>query len=440
MDVEIANTYMQKAYNYIIGIIDNTAIYTQLIAIITSVIVSYITVLTLRKLFVRLKATSEKRSKKLAAELFNQSQAFLLPVILIFILSISEKISELTTQNSWLISVIQTLAVLVVVNRILVNYIKSNVKRKVAQVLVIPITLLFFMGWLDEISVFLDGFKLSVGNITITLNNLVKTTIFGTLLFWLGKASSIKGQSLIRSQKGLDIRSKELFAKLFEIALYVFIFILLLEIIGVDFTTLAIFGGAVGIGLGFGLQSIASNFISGIILLLDRSLSVGDHIELEDGQQGIVRELNMRSATVETYDGKDVLVPNEKFISSTFINWTHANTKQRYSINLQVSYETDLHKLFDIIRDTISTHPQVLSGESVPVEERPDAEISSFGDSGINILIEFWMDGIDDGRNKVGADLMLMIWDAFKEHNIQIPFPQREVRLLNENISEDRIL
>tara|TARA_R110002110_G_scaffold415856_2_gene658417 strand:- start:20464 stop:21780 length:1317 start_codon:yes stop_codon:yes gene_type:complete len=436
VDTDTINSYAEKGYNHIVEVAGSTAIHTQLIAIFASVIVSYITVALLRKLFIRLRSTSEKRSKKIATQIFNQSQIFLLPAILIFVLSITEKLYELTTKNSWLISITQTLAVLIVVNRILVNYIKSPVKRKVAQILVIPITLLFFMGWLDEISVFLDSFKLSVGNITITLNSLIKTSIFGTLLFWLGKASSIKGQSLIRSQKGLDVRSKELFAKLFEIALYILIFILLLEIVGVDFTTLAIFGGAVGIGLGFGLQSIASNFISGIILLLDRSLSVGDHIELEDGQQGVVRELNMRSATVETYDGKDVLVPNEKFISSTFINWTHANTKQRYSLNLQVSYNTDLHKLFDIIRETVSTHPQVLSGESYPIEERPDAEISSFGDSGVNILIEFWMDGIDDGRNKVGADLLLMIWDAFKEHNIQIPYPQREITLLNKKLEE----
>lgn len=354
----------------------------------------------------------------------------------ILTLSIAEKLSELAINNSWLISILQTLAVIVVVNRILISNIKSNVKKKIAQVLIIPLTFLFFMGWLDEISAFLESFKMTVGNINLSLNGIVKTSIFGVLLFWLGKASSDKGRTMIRSQKNLDVRTKELFSKLFEIALYAFIFILLLEIIGIDITALAVFGGALGLGLGFGLQSIASNFISGIILLMDRSLSVGDHIELEDGQQGVVRELNMRSATIETFEGKDILVPNEKFISSTFINWTHQNTKQRYSINLQVSYNTDLHMLFDLLRTTVSKHSQVLSGENCPIEERPDAEISSFGDSGVNVLIEFWMDGIDDGKNRVGADLLLMIWDAFKEHNIEIPFPQREIKILNKDTAQ----
>lgn len=291
------------------------------------------------------------------------------------------------------------------------------------------------MGWLDEISAFFATFKVSIGNITITLNDFIRTAVFGILLFWLGKASNAKGQTIIRNQKQLDLRSKEVFAKLFEITLYIFIFILMLQIVGVKMTTLAVFGGALGIGLGFGLQSIASNFVSGIIILLDRSLAVGDYIELEDGQQGMVRKLNMRSSTIETFDGKIVIVPNEKFISSTFINWTQQNTKQRYSIELQVAYHTDLHKLFDILRETVASHPQVLSGDQYPIEEWPDAEIISFGDSGVNILIEFWMDGIDDGRNRVGADLLLMIWDAFKENNIEIPFPQREVKILDEKAS-----
>ena len=192
------------------------------------------------------------------------------------------------------------------------------------------------------------------------------------------------------------------------------------------------FGGAVGVGLGFGLQSIASNFISGMIILLDRSLSVGDYIELADGKKGTIRELNMRSATLETFDGKDIMVPNEQFITTNFINWTHKNKKQRYSLEFQVAYSTDLHKLFDILRTVVASHPKVISGPDIPIEERPDAEISGFGDSGVDILVEFWMEGIDDGEHRVGGDLYLMIWDAFKENNIEIPFPQREVKLLNE--------
>ena len=199
---------------------------------------------------------------------------------------------------------------------------------------------------------------------------------------------------------------------------------------GIDLTALAVFGGALGVGLGFGLQQIASNFISGIIILLDRTITIGDYIELEDGRGGTLRELTMRSATLETFDGKDIMVPNEQFITTAFTNWTHNNKKQRYSLHFEVAYKTDLEPMFERIREVCATHPQVLSGEQYPLEERPDAEIEGFADSGIMILVEFWMEGIDDGKNRVGGDLYLMIWLALKEMGVEIPFPQREVKVL----------
>ncbi|MEE8438498.1 MAG: hypothetical protein V3S07_02840, partial [Micropepsaceae bacterium] len=118
------------------------------------------------------------------------------------------------------------------------------------------------------------------------------------------------------------------------------------------------------------------------------------------------------------------------FITSVFTNWTHHNKKQRYSLEFSVAYKTDLPPMFDTLRKVVASHPQVLSGPDIPIAERPDAEIASFGDSGINILVEFWMEAIDDGEYRVGADLLLMIWMALKEAGIEIPFPQREVKIL----------
>jgi small-conductance mechanosensitive channel len=201
---------------------------------------------------------------------------------------------------------------------------------------------------------------------------------------------------------------------------------------GINLTALAVFGGAVGVGLGLGLQSIASNFISGIIILLDKSLTIGDFVELEDGKKGFVREFKMRHAVLETYDGKDILVPNEIFISSLLINWTHKDPKQRYRVDFSVAYSTDVRAMVEIIKEAVAKHPQVISGVDVPLEERPDCEIDSFGDNGINMFIEFWIYGIDDGKNRVGGDLLLIILETLKAHNISIPFPQREVKVINE--------
>lgn len=336
----------------------------------------------------------------------------------------------------WLIQIAKFIA-LILALYFVINYSTTNqLVRKLIIWFIAPIAILQAFGFLSYVTNYLDSLVIGIGSIKLSVYDFGKFLFFGLILFWLGRISNNFGQKVIRKQEYLNTQTKEIFAKLFQVALVVVIFILLLQLMGINLTALAVFGGALGVGLGFGLQSIASNFISGIIILLDHSLTVGDFIELEDSKKGTISELNMRSITLETFDGKNIIVPNEKFITSNFINWTHKNKKQRYSIELQVAYNTDLHKLFDILREVVAKHPKVISGENVSIEERPDAEIAGFGDSGVDILIEFWMDGVDDGKNRVGADLLLMIWDAFKENNIEIPFPQREINILNHKNNE----
>ncbi len=140
----------------------------------------------------------------------------------------------------------------------------------------------------------------------------------------------------------------------------------------------------------------------------------------------------MRSTTLETFDGKDIMVPNEKFITESFTNWTHNNSKQRYRVDFSVAYHTNVRQMVEIIKEVVASHEQVISGDHIPIEERPDCEIDSFGDSGINMFVEFWMYGIDDGKNRVGGDLLLMILEALQAHGYEIPFPQREVRILHD--------
>lgn len=362
-----------------------------------------------------------------------RSRDLIFPLMIILAFSIAADISQLWIGQSWLIQICMSWAVIYMLYKLINRVVHKVLFKKLALFIILPIAVLHLFGWLDAVIVYLESLSFELGNIKISAYSIIRVLIFGSILFWLGRISSNAGQQIIRSQEDLDIGTREVFAKLFQIALFFIVFILLLQIMGINLTALAVFGGALGVGLGFGLQSIASNFISGIILLLERSLSVGDYIEMEDGRKGIIRELNMRSTTLETFDGKDIMVPNEQFITTSFTNWTHKNLKQRYSLEFQVAYKTDLHFLFDLLREVVSSHPRVISGEDIPIEERPDAEIAGFGDSGVDILIEFWMEGIDDGPNRVGADLLLMIWDVLKEHEIEIPFPQREVKILNDN-------
>ncbi|MEM7026959.1 MAG: mechanosensitive ion channel domain-containing protein, partial [Pseudomonadota bacterium] len=334
-----------------------------------------------------------------------QTGDLLFPLLNIALLGLSTDLSiELLSQN-WLVKIAQSLAVVFMLFSIINRFISNKLVRRMVTWIAIPIALLHIFGWLDDVTAYLDTIAVKIGNIRISANGIARVIIFGFILFWLGRVLNQIGQQLIRSQEDLDLGTREVFAKLFQVTLSVVIFLLLLQVMGINLTALAVFGGAVGVGLGFGLQAIASNFISGIIILLDRSLTVGDYVELEDGRGGVIRELKMRSTTLETFDGKDIMVPNEQFITSNFVNWTHKNHKQRYSLEFQVAYKTDLRKLFELLREVVASHPDVISGESIPIEERPDAEIAGFGESGVDILVEFWMEGIDDGKNRVGADL-----------------------------------
>lgn len=355
-----------------------------------------------------------------------------LPLMMILSLSIAADIGQALIAQSWLIRISLSLAVIFMLYSIINRFVEKQLFRKLALWMILPIAVLHILGWLDEVVVYLETISLQIGNFKISAYGVARVLIFGSVLFWFGRLSNNAGQQIIRNQEDLDVGTREVFAKLFQVTLFVVVFLMLLQIMGINLTALAVFGGALGVGLGFGLQSIASNFISGIILLLDRSLSVGDYVEMEDGRSGTIRELKMRSTTLETFDGKDIMVPNEQFITTSFTNWTHKNQKQRYSLNFQVAYKTDLHKLFEVVREVVASHPQVISGPDIPIEERPDAEIQGFADSGIDILVEFWMEGIDDGRNRVGGDLLLMIWDALQQHGIEIPFPQREIKILGQ--------
>lgn len=376
-----------------------------------------------RKLFIKVRILSN---------VVTALDSLLQPLLNVFFLIMMAQVSLDVLETNWLVRIAEGFAIVYLLYSFAIRFIDNPFIKIFIKWIIIPLALLEVMDLLTPIITYTEKVSIEAGSIKISAYSIARLIIFGVFLFWMGKVSNTIGQQIIRSQQNFDTTTREIFAKLFEVFLFAVIFFIMLQLLGISLTTLTVFGGALGVGLGFGLQSIASNFISGIIILLDRSVTVGDYIELEDGRAGHIRLLNMRSAILETYDGKDIMVPNEQFITTNFVNWTHKNKKQRYPIEISVAYDTDLDKLFPLLREVVSSHPDVLSGDDLPIEEQPDAEIASFGDSGINILIEFWIEGIDDGENRIGADLNYLIWKALKENNISIPFPQREIKILNQ--------
>ncbi|MCW8855056.1 MAG: mechanosensitive ion channel [Gammaproteobacteria bacterium] len=430
MDIKFIQEQTEQLGSRLIELVSSPAFYSQIGIIILTIILAYSFALLLKLHSPLLKQPPSKGPLFFIRNGIYQIRDLLFPLFIILFMMIAIDISNYFINQTWLVRICEGLAVVLMIYSLISRFVSSLFVKTMIKWIAIPIAILQVFGWLDLVTSYMESLFIEIGNIKITAYGVARVMIFGVILFWLGRISNNLGQKVIRQQETLDIGTREVFAKLYQVTLFVVIFILLLQVMGINITALAVFGGALGVGLGFGLQSIASNFISGIILLLDRSLAVGDYIELADGRKGTIRELNMRSTTLETYDGKDIMVPNEQFITTSFTNWTHKNKKQRYSINFQVAYSTDLHKLFEILKQVVSSHPKVLSGPDLPIEEIADAEISGFGDSGVNILIEFWMEGIDDGEHRVGGDLLLMIWDALKENHIEIPFPQREIKIV----------
>ncbi|MCF6219560.1 MAG: mechanosensitive ion channel [Robiginitomaculum sp.] len=330
--------------------------------------------------------------------------------------------------QDWLVKIAQGLAVVFLLYTAIKRFIKHPLVQKLVIWIAIPVAVLKVFGWFDEFQTFMqDDVKLELGNISIPAWTVANILIFGSILFWVGRISNTKGKEVIQKQESIDAGTREVFSKIFEMILFAILFVLLMNIAGIDLGALVVLGGAIGLGLGFGLQQIAANFISGMILLLDRTIKIGDYVVLPDGQEGYVQALNMRSATVETTDGKDIMVPNVTFIENAYENWTHSDPRQRYEVYFSVAYDTNIDMLEGILIPEISKHKSVLQEP-----EKPDLELREFGDFGIKFAIEFWCDGIDDGENKFTSDLNFIVWRTLKKHGIEMPLPQREVRILKD--------
>ncbi|MEO9649522.1 MAG: mechanosensitive ion channel domain-containing protein [Roseobacter sp.] len=309
--------------------------------------------------------------------------------------------------------------------RTLVREIISDPLLKIlGRYVLLPIAAIYALGLLDAVSQKLTEMTVSLGNITFSVMSLVRGAIAGGFLFWLGGWSNRQSAQFIENQKEMRPSIRQLMAKVVEFAIFGVAFLLLLNIMGINLSALAVIGGAIGVGLGFGLQKIASNFISGVILLIEGQATVGDHVELDGGESGRIVKMTARAAILETFDGRWIVVPNEDFITTRVVNYSDSGSANRYEAPFSVSYDTDINLVPDIIEAAVATHPGVLD-----TPYPPDCELRGFGDNGIDFAVEFWVNGFDDGPNKFTSDVLFLIWNALKDNDIEIPFPQRVVEI-----------
>ena len=282
---------------------------------------------------------------------------------------------------------------------------------------------LHISGVLPDVIDFLDDITFHFGkhkfSLWLALQGLfwVVITLLATL--WL---SGVAEARLMRIES-LNSSLRVVFARLTKALLLVLAVLIVLPLVGIDPTVLSLFGGAIGVGLGFGLQKIASNYVSGFIILLDRSIRIGDLITA-DNFYGEVKDITTRYVVVHALDGREAIIPNEMLIATTVLNHSYSNRQARLAIQVGVSYKGDPEHAMRLMEEVAGKHPRVLA------DPAPKAFLTRFADSGIELELGIWIDDPETGMLGTRSEINVAIWRAFQEAGIEIPYPQHEVRIL----------
>lgn len=271
----------------------------------------------------------------------------------------------------------------------------------------------------------MEGVEFHIGKQHVDLWTILRAvaTIFLTVVFALWIAGVIEAK-LMRLH-ALDANLRIVGVRVAKAGLTVVAILTSLALVGIDMTALSVFTGALGVGLGLGLQKIASNYVSGFIILLDRSIRIGNIVQV-GSDSGEVTQITTRYTVLKHPGGTEFIVPNETLIGSTVQNQTYSNNQLRLATTIGVAYDTDLDLAQRLMIEAAAAHPRVLGSPA------PKAFLTQFADSSINLELGFWIDDPEEGKGNIVSDVNFAIWRAFKEHGVAIPFPQREVRILNE--------
>jgi small-conductance mechanosensitive channel len=302
--------------------------------------------------------------------------------------------------------------------------VRSDQLARALAVLAFVIAALNIAGLLGTVTRLLDSMAVSVGSLRVSVLLLFKAALTLALFLWLAGMSARVLETRLKRLSELTPATQVLASKLIRFALITLAIIFALGTVGIDLTALAVFTGAVGVGIGLGLQKVVSNLVSGVILLVDHSIKPGDVIEM-DGTFGWITSLNARYVSLATRDGKELLIPNEDLITERVTNWSYSNNLIRQSVYVGVSYGSDVRGAMRLAVEAASTVSRVLELPG------PACLLKEFGDSAVNLELRFWIQDPANGTANVRSEVMLRIWDLFREHGIEFPFPQRDLTLRN---------
>jgi small-conductance mechanosensitive channel len=309
-----------------------------------------------------------------------------------------------------------------IVIRFAAAFVLSRFWARIIAFLAWTLAALNILGLLGPALGLMDGAAFNLGEVRVSLLTVAKAALLLLVLIRVGSWLSNLTEARLAGVSELTPSARVLIGKLVKVVVFALVFMIALNSVGIDLTALAVFSGAVGVGVGFGLQKVVGNLISGFILLMDKSIKPGDVIEIGD-VYGWIKSLRARYASVVTRDGKEFLIPNEDLITTQVVNWSFSDRKIRLKLPVGVSYSSDVHKAMDIVKEAAKVSDRVLE------DPNPIVLLMGFGDSSVDMELRFWISDPQNGVHNVKGRIYLEIWDRFKEHGIEIPFPQRDLHV-----------
>ncbi|MDX1737194.1 MAG: mechanosensitive ion channel [Alphaproteobacteria bacterium] len=344
------------------------------------------------------------------------------PVIAIFLLWFAVYAFGEAGINNQIIKPVVSLLNAWVIIRLVSGALEDSGWSKAVSVIVWAIAALNIVGLLELTTQFLGAMSFDLGSMSFSALGVIKGLVAISILFWLFSLIERAARRKIASMTNITPSAKVLLNKFFRVSLVLFAILISMDAMGIDLTALAVFGGAIGIGLGFGLQKVAANLISGVILLVDRSVKPGDVISLGD-TYGRIDKLGGRYVSVITRDGTEHLIPNEELITQRVENWSFSDTNIREKVTISIDYSSDLELAMSLCLDACKEVDRIV--------DTPAARclLLDFADNGVLIQVRYWVNDAQNGLGGVRSDFLLQVWKKFHENNIQFPFPQRDIHI-----------
>ena len=295
--------------------------------------------------------------------------------------------------------------------------------EKIFQLLVWLAFVLYITGLWSDVFDYLDSTTLPIGKHTVSIAAILQGTVSVVLTLMLALWAGAALDERLMHVPGLHSNLRVVLSRTGRALLILVAVLISLSLVGIDLTVLSVFSGALGVGLGLGLQKIASNYVSGFVILLDRSLTIGDMITV-DKYSGMVTQINTRYTVLQGLDGVESIVPNEMLVSGAVQNSSLSNSNLWISTKVSVAYDSDVDMVLKLLEQA------ALTVERVNKEKLPSAQLLNFGADGLELQVGFWISDPQNGRGGVTSDVNRAIWRTLKDHHISVPFPQREMRIL----------